>query len=163
MAIFDIIFVVLAGLILFSYARRGFIGSIFHFAKTYLAFFFAYTFGGAIGESLEAAMSDSPDFIRTAVGYVVAFVVALLVLSIVVFFLNKLISQVKLLKSLNGFLGTLLGILVAFAFLLVITSIFRTFFAGEAIYEETVVLKWIGESGLLETFKFFDVASALSF
>ena len=161
MVVFDIVFLAVAGLIVFKYATRGFIGSVLEFAKIYLAFLLAHTLGGVVGGLLGGMMPNAPDFIGNVIGYVVVFVLAILLLPFVVGLLNGVLKQIKLVDRVNSLLGLLLGVLMSFAFLLIVSSVFKTFFVGQPIYEDTVVLKFFGESGILESLKIFDISAVL--
>ena len=157
MAVFDILFLVLTGLIFYSYYKRGFVGSLFEFARIYIAFFMAAAFGGLLGDLVVEWLPNLLRPICHAIGYVAAFLLAILLVRFAARFLTELIDHIKLVGTLNRLLGALLGLLVAFAFLMVISSVFKTFFVGKPIYEETVVLKFLGER-VLPSVKLFDLS-----
>ena len=157
MTVFDIIFVILAGLILFSYTKRGFISSLFEFARLYIAFLLASSFGDTVGAMVAEWLPNLPVVICNVIGYVAVFSLAVVLIRFVARFLTGLIEQIKLIGTLNRLLGALLGLLMAFAFLMVIASVFKTFFGGNPIYEDTVVLKFLGER-VLPSVKIFDLS-----
>ena len=157
MAIFDIVFLVLAGLIFYSYFKRGFVGSLLDFARVYIAFILAAVSGTAMGDMLSKWLVGLPKEICSVLGYVAAFLIALVLVRIAARFLGELINHIQLVGTVNRVLGALLGFLVAFAFLMVISSVFKTLFAGNPIYEDTVVLKLLGEQ-VLPSFKLFDLS-----
>jgi uncharacterized membrane protein required for colicin V production len=157
MVIFDIVFAALAALILFSYIKRGFVGSLLEFARIYIAFFLAATLGGLVGDLVVTWLPDVPAPICNAIGYVAAFLLAILLVRLVARILTELIDHIKLVGAINRLLGAVLGILVAFAFLMVISSVFKIFFDGKPIYEETTMLRFLGDS-VLPSLKLFDLA-----
>jgi uncharacterized membrane protein required for colicin V production len=130
---------------------------LFEFARIYIAFLLAATLGNAVGDLIVGWLPNLPAPICNALGYVAAFLLALVLIRFVARFLTELIDHIKLVGTLNRVLGALLGLLVAFAFLMVISSVFKTFFVGKPIYEETVVLKFLGDS-VLPSVKLFDLS-----
>ena len=222
--IFDLLFVLIAAVLIFACAKRGFIKSIIHFFKTLLAFVAAYLFGGQLaaflcdhwiggavrgfvygkidaiyqgaagsldadaviesmpsfliteevqaqlhaaqgsGEMLVNSMTDSisapiASLFSNVLGYLLTFVIALIVLWIAAALLTKLVEHISLLHTLNVVLGCVLGLLIAVTVLLVLSSIIKFFFADSALYTESVVVKFFGESFLLKTLRFLDVGS----
>ncbi len=118
------------------------------------------------GEELVGSMADAiatpiSSLFSNIIGYVVVFVVALVGLWLLAKFLTRVAEHVKLLDRLNKILGATLGLIVAFCVLFVAGSLMKFFFAGSTIYTGSVVVKFFGESPLLNILKFLNVGASL--
>ncbi len=94
-------------------------------------------------------------------GCVLVFVLALVALSVGAWLLEKVISHITLLNTVNTLLGLVWGILAAAFVLFALSSLLRVFLADSAIYTESVVVKFFGESGVLKSLRFLDLGKAL--
>lgn len=117
------------------------------------------------GEELVNSMTDSvsspiASLFSNIIGYIVVFLIALIGLWIVASVLTKLIKHIKLFNTINTVLGCILGILIASVILFIIASILKYFFAESEIYTKSVIVKFFGESPLLQVIKFLNVGSA---
>lgn len=118
------------------------------------------------GESLVNSVTDaiaSPiaTVISNVIGYVLVFLVALIGLWIIASILDKIVDHLLILSTVNKLLGGVLGAIIAAVILFVVGSVMKYFFAENDIYVNSVILKFFGESSLLETHKFLDVGSLL--
>ena len=157
MTFFDILFLILAGLILFSYVKRGFVSSLVEFVIVYIAFFVSSAFGNTVGGMIATWLPNLPTEICNSIGYVFTFVLSITLVRFAARVLTALLDRIKLIGTLNRVLGALLGLLMAFAFLMVIASVFKAFFSGNPLYEDSRVLKFLGEK-VLPSVKVFDLA-----
>lgn len=117
------------------------------------------------GAALVSSVSDSiasalTSLISNILGYVGVFLIALLVLWLLVLVVDKLAEKIKLLKLTNTLLGAVWGAIWAFMLLFMISSIIRVFCAGTPAYDDSVVVRFFGESALLEAMKLLDVGGA---
>ena len=124
-------------------------------------------------DSLEGAGADLVEQITDTVatpiasliskilGWVLVFVLAMAVLSVGAWLLEKVISHIKLLDRVNTLLGLVWGLLAAAVVLLVLSSLVRVFLADSPIYTKSIVVKFFGESGLLKSLRFLDLGKTL--
>ncbi len=117
------------------------------------------------GEELVNSMTDaisSPiaSLFSNILGYVGVFLIALVLLWIVAAIVDKLVEHLALINTANILLGGLLGLIVAFVILSAIASLMRFFLADSAIYTDSVIIKFFGESPILKTLKFLDLGSS---
>lgn len=222
----DGIFIVIAALLMISYAKRGFIKSFIRSARLILSIVAAYLWGSAVGtlicekwlyqpvrnfvfdkvnaiyegatdafrvENVKEALpsfllNDSmsakldalegtgaelaeqvTDTVATPVatllsnilGCILVFVLAIVVLSVGAWLLEKVISHITLLDTANTLLGLAWGTLVAVFVLFSLSSLLKLFLADSAIYTESVIVKFFGESKALGSFCFPDLGEAL--
>ena len=120
------------------------------------------------GEALVASLASgiaSPisSFVANVIGYGLVFIASFILLSIAVFFILKALDKVKVIHAVDTVLGGVLGVLVAGAMMLVVSSVFKTFFGGTALYTDTFVMEFLGESGLLQHLKFLNIESLIHF
>ncbi|MBE6634109.1 MAG: hypothetical protein E7620_07210 [Ruminococcaceae bacterium] len=90
-------------------------------------------------------------------GYVLVFVAAFLVLSIVYLIIKGIKDKIRLVGKLDSLLGALLGLALSWVVLLVAGSAMKYFFGDEAVYTESLLVKFFGESSLLETIQWLNV------
>lgn len=145
MGIFDLVFLALAVLMVLGYIKRGFVESILHFVKTVLAFVLAYLLCTPIASAVHTLMPNLAVPLCTAIGFAAGLLLVEIGLSVAIFFFSKLIQSISLVDRLNKILGGLLGAVIAFLYLVIIAAVFKVAFGGEPIYEDTVVLKLLGE------------------
>lgn len=117
---------------------------------------------GATGEGLVTSATDSitSDIVSvfsSAIGYVGVFLVTLIVLSIVFAILGKLIKALPLLHFVDSVCGLILGVVLAVAILFVAGSVLKFFCGDQALYTESAVAKFFGDSKFLEYFHVFDL------
>ncbi len=118
------------------------------------------------GEALVNTVTDaiaSPisNVISTVIGYVLVFVLALIALWIAAGLLDKLVEHIPLLNTANVILGALLGVVLAFALLFAVGSVLRYFLAGTELYAKSIIMKFFGESSVLDSLKFLDIGNLL--
>ncbi|MBE6552719.1 MAG: CvpA family protein [Ruminococcaceae bacterium] len=114
------------------------------------------------GETLVNSMTDAlsmpiASLISNILGYVGVFLIALIGLWIVAGILDKIVSHLPLLGSINTILGALLGLVIALAVLFAASSLIKQFFAESPIYTQTVIVKLFGESSMLEFLSFLNL------
>ncbi len=114
------------------------------------------------GEALVNSMTDAvsmpiASLISNVLGYIGVFVIALIGLWIVAGILDKIVSHIPLLGSLNALLGALLGLVIALTVLFAVSSLIKQFFADSPIYTQTVIVKLFGESSILEFLSFLNL------
>lgn len=142
----DLVLLIFAVFVILASARRGFIKAVVHYLKFVLAFVAAYWLG--------------PRFPNVLVGYVAVFLVTLILLWVVAYFLTEVIGNVGFLNGLNTLLGALLGAVVAATLILAIASVIKHFWGDTPFYTDSVILRFFGDSALLETMKFLDLGKA---
>ncbi len=117
------------------------------------------------GADLVNTMTDSiaspvASLFSNIIGYVLVFVVALIALWLAAKILDKLIERITILNTVNKVLGCVLGILIAVSVLFVAASLMKFFFADSPIYAESAVVKFFGESPVLNALKFLNVGQS---
>ncbi|MBQ9131282.1 MAG: CvpA family protein [Clostridia bacterium] len=223
--ILDIIFVLIAALIILISTKRGFVANLIRSCKWILAFVAAYLFGPKLGDLLEqlffgklirgfvydkvnsiylsAAESFGadqvaeklPSFLMTeevkgkldnlsgtgeelvnsitdtvsapvsnlisnVLGYIGVFLIALVVLWIAVNLLNGIFEKLTLLGTVDRILGFVWGTVLSCLLLFMIASVLKVFLSTSAIYQDTWIVKFFGDSALLEVFKILDVGKS---
>ena len=118
------------------------------------------------GEQLINSITDSiatpaANTISGIVGYVLVFLVSLIVLSFLACFLTKLIERITLFKVANMLLGALFGALVAFLILCVFSSVIKALMGETDFYLSSKLMKFLGDSAFLEKIKFLDVCRVI--
>ncbi len=118
------------------------------------------------GEELVASMAQSiatpiTNLVSNIVGYALVFVAAIILLGIAAKILDGVVSALPIVGTLNTVLGIIWGVLVAGIVLLAVSSVIKVFFANDPFYTESVVIRFFGDSAILEAIKIFDVGSAL--
>ncbi len=122
---------------------------------------------GGSGTDLVNAAADTvaesiTSVICAVLGFVLVFVLAFIGLSLIYKIVKGLKSKIKIIGIADTILGALLGTLLAFVFLFVISSA-MSFFAGDApIYTESAIAKFFAESALLENWEFLNINSWLA-
>ncbi len=227
--LFDLLFLIIAGVFIFFGVWRGFIKSLVRSAKFLLAILFAYLFGSMLGlffkdafignmvytpvrESVasnyeemtsgldvDEIMENLPSFavtdevrqaivtatdeesgealidavagaiadpiasgISNALGYAVVFLLSILLLTVVAWLLTAVIDRIAFIGLANHILGGVWGALTALLLLLVITSVIKAFWGADPLYEETVLVKLLGDSGMLDALGFLNVGNILA-
>ncbi len=119
--------------------------------------------GSALVESVSNAISDPiSTAISNVLGYVIVFVLALIGLSVVAWLLTAVIERIAFLGLANRILGGIWGALTGALILFVFASIIKLFFGGTEIYTSSVVVKFFGDSGVLQVLRIFDIGSLVS-
>ena len=117
--------------------------------------------GEALVQSVSASISDPiASLISNVLGYILVFLLSFIVLIIVAKLLTSVIDKIAILGTLNRVLGALWGALTGVLVLFVAASIVKLFLGGSDIYQTSVVVKFFGDSALLETVKILNVGSA---
>ena len=118
--------------------------------------------GEALVNSItDAVASPITTAISNVIGYVLVFVVAFIGLWIVAAILDKIVDHISLLSTVNTVLGALIGVIIAAVLLFAVGSVAKFFFAEQDFYLNSVLLKFFGESSVLETLKILDIGSLL--
>jgi len=141
--------IALSGIALLSVligAKRGFIKTVIHYLKFVLAVAAAYALGDR--------------FPNPIVGYVAVFLTTLILLWLVAILLTKTIEHIPLLGGLNSILGAVLGGVIAVTLLLIVASTVKALWGDTAFYTDSVILRFLGDSSLLEKMKFLDIGKA---
>lgn len=120
---------------------------------------------GEAGEVLVQSVSDSisspiASLISNVLGYILVFLLSFILLVVVAKLLTAVIDKIAILGTLNRVLGGLWGALTGVLVLFVAASVVKLFLGGTDIYQATVVVKFFGDSALLETVKILNVGSA---
>jgi len=117
--------------------------------------------GEALVESVTLGIADPiSTLISNILGYILVFVLAFIGLSVVAWLLTALTDKIKLLGAANRVLGAVWGALMAAIILLMVASVIKLFFGETDFYQQTVVVKFFGDSALLEAIKIFNIGSA---
>ena len=114
------------------------------------------------GEALVNSMTDAvatpiATVFSNILGYVLVVLLAIVVLSIGAAILTHVIESWKLLDRLNTILGAVLGLLVAAVVLLAAASVIKFFFGNAELYTNSIVVRFLGDSGLLKALSFLDL------
>lgn len=114
------------------------------------------------GEQLVSSFTDSiatpvSTLLSNILGYVAVFLVSLILLWILVKVLDGLMEHIKLLGTINTILGFVWGVLLSAMLLLMAASVVKLFFADAPIYQNSVVVRFLGDSFLLEFLRFLDI------
>ncbi len=116
--------------------------------------------GQAMVESVTNGIANPvASLISNVIGYVLTFVVALIVLSLLAKLLTAIVDRIRLFGAVNHILGGVWGALVGVIILFVAASVTK-FFLGADEYAATVVVRFFGDSALLETFKFLNIGAS---
>lgn len=116
--------------------------------------------GAALVESVSTSIADPVSgFFANVLGYVLVFVVALIVLSIAAWLLTKLTDKIGFLGTANRILGGVWGALMGAIVLFMIASVIKLIGAGDPLYTNTVIVKFFGDSALLEAIKILNIGA----
>ncbi len=119
--------------------------------------------GAALVESISNIVANPvSDVISNILGYVLTFVLALIVLSIAAWFLTKLADRITFIGKVNRILGGVWGALMGIIVLFMIASIVKFLDANNLVYQDTAIVKFFGDSILLEIFKIINIGSMLA-
>ena len=102
------------------------------------------------------------DVISNILGYALTFVLAFIILTIAAWFLTKLADRIAFVGKANRILGGIWGGLMGIIVLFMIASIIKFLGADSPLYNDTVVVKFFGDSILLEIFKIINIGSMLA-
>lgn len=165
MIAFDIVFIIIAVVSILLGIKRGLIKSLMHVAKLLLCVLLAFLLGGTLGGVFKDAFVEDvvADPIATVIsnvlGAVVVFIAAMIVLSIAAWFLTKLADKIPFVGALNHILGGVFGAVEATLTLLFLASVIKLFFGEMDVYGDSVIVKFLADSALLDAFSFLDVAT----
>ena len=109
----------------------------------------------------DAIASPITTAISNVIGYVLVFVIAFVGLWIVASILDKIVDHFTILSTVNTILGAVLGLIIATVLLFAVGSLANFFFAKQDFYVNSVLLKFFGESSILETIKILDIGALL--
>ena len=109
-----------------------------------------------LDEMTSTIATPAASVISNIIGYVVVFVVSIVLLWVAAAILTKLIEHIGFLHTVNTVLGGVLGFLVALIVLFVAASVIRFLFGDTPLYTDSLIVKLFGESKLLENLKFLD-------
>lgn len=119
------------------------------------------------GEELLNTMTDSiatpaATVISNILGYIGVFVISLFLLWVAAIVLTKLVERITFLHRINTALGALLGLLIAVTLLFVAASVIKFISAESELYTGSVIVKFFGDSALLEKLKFLNIGNLLN-
>lgn len=119
------------------------------------------------GEELLNTMTDSiatpaATVISNILGYIGVFVISLVLLWVAAIVLTKLVERITFLHRINTALGALLGLLIAVTLLFVAASVIKFISAESELYTGSVIVKFFGDSALLEKLKFLNIGNLLN-
>ena len=119
------------------------------------------------GEELLNTMTDSiatpaATVISNILGYICVFVISLVLLWVAAIVLTKLVERITFLHRINTALGALLGLLIAVTLLFVAASVIKFISAESELYTGSVIVKFFGDSALLEKLKFLNIGNLLN-
>ncbi len=118
--------------------------------------------GTALVDSVTNSIADPVSgFFANLLGYVLVFVIAFVALTIVAWLLTKLSDKIGVLGTANRILGGVWGALMGAIVLFMIASIIKLIGAGTPLYTGTVIVKFFGDSALLEAIKIFNIGATL--
>ena len=118
--------------------------------------------GTALVESVTNSIANPvSDVFSNILGYALTFVLALIILSIAAWFLTKLADRITFIGKVNRILGGVWGALMGIIILFMIASVVKFLGADAPLYNDTVVVKFFGDSILLEIFKIINIGSML--
>lgn len=147
----DLVYAAIVAVFVFLGLFRGFIKSVIRSAKLILAFVLAYFLGDKLGML----------FNNTLVGYILVFIIAFVGLSVVAWLLTAVINKIAFVGLANRILGGAWGALTAALLLTAVSSVIKFFFGDNEIYTGTVLVKFFGDAGLLQIFRFLDFGSLM--
>lgn len=113
------------------------------------------------GETLVNSITDTvsgaiSSVVCGVIGFILAFAIAFLVLSILYVVIKDLKKTLRLVGVADTVCGGVLGFVFAFAVLLFAGSVMKFFFGTQPAYTDSTVVKFFGESSLLDALKFLD-------
>lgn len=119
------------------------------------------------GEELLNTMTDSiatpaANVISNILGYIGVFVISLVLLWVAAIVLTKLVERITFLHRINTALGAVLGLLIAVTLLFVAASVIKFVSAESELYTGSVIVKFFGDSALLEKLKFLNIGNLLN-
>ena len=100
--------------------------------------------------------------ISNILGYIGVFVISLVLLWVAAIVLTKLVERITFLHRINTALGALLGLLIAVTLLFVAASVIKFISAESELYTGSVIVKFFGDSALLEKLKFLNIGNLLN-
>jgi uncharacterized membrane protein required for colicin V production len=119
--------------------------------------------GAALVETISNNIANPVAVVLSNIlGYVLTFVLALIILSIAAWLLTKLADRSEFIGKANRIFGGIWGALMGTIVLFMIASIIKFFDANGVIYQDTAVVKFFGDSILLEIFKIINIGSMLA-
>ena len=119
--------------------------------------------GAALVESVTNSIANPvSDVLSNILGYALTFVLAFIILTIAAWFLTKLADRIAFVGKANRILGGIWGGLMGIIVLFMIASIIKFLGADSPLYNDTVVVKFFGDSILLEIFKIINIGSMLA-
>lgn len=158
----DILFVLVAILLVVISAKRGFFKSLMRFAKIFLAIGAAYLFGGMLKPWIASTFpAIGEGFLSVIISYAAMFLLAMLILTVVTWFVGKLMDRLALVRRIDTVLGALVGLILAVIFMFVAASIIKIMPSAKELYENTAIIKFFGNSSLLDVLKFLNVGNLL--
>lgn len=128
--------------------------TVLHSVENHSGEEFVNTVSHAIADPLATAISN-------LLGYVVVFVLALIALGFVAWLLTKLADRLVFLGITNRILGGAWGAITAMVVLLVIASILKTFLGNDPLYLDTVIVRFFGDSSVLDAIGFLNIGNIM--
>ena len=118
------------------------------------------------GDELIAAVSEEisqpvVNVVSSVLAFVVSFILLFIVLSIILALLNSLINKIKLIHTVNTILGLIWGLVIALILWIVISGLMKLLFSGVDIYDETIIIQFVGDLNLPEKVGILDWIAGL--
>ena len=114
-----------------------------------------------INNATEAIAGPAATVISNVIGYVSVFLISLVLLWIAAAILTKIVEHIGFLNTINTVLGGVLGLLIALTVLFVAASAIKLLAGSSPLYLDSAVVKFFGDSKLLESLKFLNFTTLL--
>lgn len=116
--------------------------------------------GEALVESISTSIADPiSSAISNVIGYVLVLILAFVGLTVAAWLLTKLVDKIAFVGIANRILGGVWGALTAVLLMIVVSSVIKLFFGNHEIYTSSVLVKFFGDSGILQVLGIFDVGN----
>ena len=113
----------------------------------------------AVQSATDAISTPIASAISNVLGYIGVFLIALAVLWIVAAILTKIVEKITILDLVNTILGGVFGFVMALVILFAVASVIKLFWAQSPLYADSLLVKLLGESALLEKIKIFNLGA----
>ena len=114
-----------------------------------------------LNDMTDAIATPAATVISNVIGYVGVFLISIILLSIAALLLTKLVEHISFLNTVNTVLGGILGLLIAVTVLFVAASAIKFVAGSTEWYTNSLIVKLLGDSKLLESLKFLNFQELL--
>ena len=111
----------------------------------------------AVANISEAISKPVASIASNIAGYLLVFLVAFLLFLLLTIVLDKVVKLSSLTKFINGFLGALVGAILSLLLIVMAVSVVKIFFSDMPVYEHSFLVRWIGNSKLLQGIHIFNI------